>query len=100
MEGEQKNKNKIRERASLLEKKVMGNEYIILFYLFCLTITRCDINDFTKFIEKFSTVIWDIVPYLSKLQSRNISLPNAVIENFFNFNDPKSHKHKVKNIDF
>ena len=42
-------------------------------------VQRCDINDF---IEMFSTVIWDIDPHLSKFQSRNISLPNAVIENF------------------
>ena len=56
-------------------------------------------NDFERFIELFSSVVWEIDPHYKKFQSRCIILPKVIIDTLFNFNNPKAHKHKVKNID-
>ena len=55
--------------------------------------------DFDKFIELFSSVVWEIDPQYKKFPSRCITLPKVIIGTLFNFNNPKAHKHKVKNID-
>ena len=58
-------------------------------------VQRRDVRDYVKFVELIAKVLWSIDPHQKQFESRCLHLSRDV-KNFFGFNNPSSHKHKIE----
>ena len=54
------------------------------------------LTEYVDAIQTFSDILWEIDPRYQKLVTRRNLFPDAIVDNFVGFNDPKLHGHAVK----
>ena len=58
------------------------------------------LGDFTKCLQLFSELLWEVDPHYEKIKGRGVGrFPDTVEKNLLGFNDPRTHGHTVKPID-
>ena len=57
------------------------------------------LDDFEKFIQIYSSLLWELDPHYVKIKQYAGKFLEVVEPRLLGFNDPKSHGHRVKNID-
>ena len=54
--------------------------------------------EYEKLVTVFADILWEIDPHYEKFEKRYKRFPETVVKCFLHFNDPRKHKHAVKNI--
>ena len=71
------------------------NSIIVYLVQHKLGVCGGSLTDYVKLVEKLSTRLWEVDPHYSAIKNRGKKFC-ADAEKFMNFNDPKSHGHKLK----
>ena len=58
------------------------------------------LEDFEKLVAKSCALLWEIDPHYYKLKTRGCSYLNIIEKSFLGFNNPQSHGHKAKQLQF
>ena len=71
------------------------NSIIVYLVQHKLRVCGGSLTDYVKHVEKLSTLLWEVDPHYSAIKYRGKTFCTDA-EKFMNFNDPKSHGHKLK----
>lgn len=89
--------NSLIENSKIQAKTLLYDTLLIKCKSKISGVKNQNVEDFNKLLQSIVDLIWYISPHSEKLKSRGAPLP-TFFHSLILFNDPKRHKHKVKQI--